>query len=169
MFIFKIVLIAFLLFIPASVVSANNLDSSMSEFDYINASRGELLFRCLYLARELKASQDAHKQTSLKLVYYIDYSVIITSQMNAFRHNNNILLTENKELKKLLEYPYQAFDLALDIYCGVGTSIDIGLTGKLYLWRGLFGFISVDGFYGKYWQFITPPYVLAIGGLGWTF
>jgi hypothetical protein len=142
-------------------------------FDYANATRDQLLQRCLYFAKQLKQEQAAHLDTQDELKDAYQNLNNLQNRITQLQSNlqNIIAIGQACEmaLNKRIDSPYQPGELMFSFSIGVGTSINMGVESRIYIWKGLYGYLSVDGFYGQYWDFQSYPYALALGGLGWSF
>lgn len=150
------------------------LDFELEEFDYRNANRLELLQRCLEYAQN-------NRDLRVRLINIIEENNHLLDRVSIYQgmYNNlynryNALVNRYEllelELEEYKEYPFRSFDISLTPRLGFGTSIDIGLTGNMYIYNGLNVFISADFYYGTYMQsFEKYPYCLALIGVSYQF
>lgn len=146
-----------------------SLTSTGYAIDYNTATPYELKKRVAHLITDLISEKQARKQ---------DQDTIITQARTIQRladEKNNLIATtiflqgEIIRLHRLLEFPYRAGDLAFDLRLSVGLGLTIGAIPKIYIWRGMYGFIEAGASYGYLWkEFNKLPMFMGGVGLGYS-
>jgi len=149
-------------------------DLKAAEFDYQNASREHLLTRCLYFAQRLQQVQHEHKSTTQQLEIALNqvntYQTYIQVQNDRVNRLEVNITGLQSQLVYYSDYHYNQFTPAFDIQIGAGTSLNLSLSSKLFLYQGFYGFIRFDGYYNyAFNSYFNILYGAAIVGFGWGF
>ena len=124
-------------------------------FDYENATREELLGRCLVLATRLHGSITMHKAS------VIQYNIALQAV--------EALQIENQRLFNILENPNEFGDTEFNINAGIGTAITCTAQGSLYLFQNLRFILKSSIIIPNYWNSEVAFIPTCTAGIGFRF